>query len=68
MRDPLKLHHPFFLPKWRRVATILIVAAWGLWELLTLVTWVGAVLLGLSAYLTWKFLIVFDPADYTRKD
>lgn len=58
----LDLNHPFFLPVWRRYATIASCALWMLFELV-FGTPFWAVLAGaLAAYTAWSFLLKFDEA------
>ncbi|PWW02069.1 hypothetical protein DFR52_102735 [Hoeflea marina] len=60
-RKPLKIidfSHPFYRPKWRRVAILVVTVLWTLMEFATgNPAWgTGAALL--SAYLVWGFFLV----------
>lgn len=65
----LDLNHPFFLPPWRRYATIASCALWALFEW-TLGTPFWAILFtALAAYTAYSFLLNFDEAAaQARKD
>ncbi|MBS3647418.1 DUF3329 domain-containing protein [Pseudaminobacter sp. 19-2017] len=64
MRDA---DHPFFRPLWRRVAIVVVCAAWSILEF-----WAGAQLWGMLAggmavYGVWTFLLNYKPpADPDR--
>jgi hypothetical protein len=60
------LRHPFFLPLWRRIATV---AFTGLWAGVEFVMgspgW--AVMFGaIAAYCAYMFFIAFDPSEYEQ--
>ena len=63
-RDPLKLRHPFFLPKGRRVLATVFCCGWAVLEL----AWGNALwfafFAAISGYMIYHFFIVFDPKDY----
>lgn len=58
------LRHPFFLPLWRRTATVGVLGAWAIFELsVGNPTW--ALLFGGAAlWCAYEFFIVFDPENY----
>ncbi len=68
MFSKLGLQHPFFLPLWRRVGTVLAISLWGVLEL-----WLGntgwavffAILAGICSL---EFFILFDPDNYGGDD
>ncbi|CAN5378802.1 hypothetical protein BH10PSE7_BH10PSE7_22680 [soil metagenome] len=53
-------HHPFFAPLWRRIAIVLVVAGWLVFELLGPhdPIWITAAA-GSLAYSIWSFLITW---------
>ena len=64
----LGLRHPFFLPRWRRVATVLVLAGWTIVEL-AVGSPLWAMFLGILALVTgYEFFVTFDPANYERPD
>jgi hypothetical protein len=64
----LGVHHPFFLPRGRRVGLVVVLLLWAVLELITGGTgW--AILAGcLTAACGYEFFIAFDAANYTRKE
>lgn len=64
----LDLRHPFFAPLWKRLATVVVVGGWAMFELSTgKVAW--AMIFGaLAAYCAYEFFVVFDPANYEEED
>ncbi len=62
------LRQPFFLPTWRRAATVGVLGLWTLVEVMGGNTgW--AILFGaICAYCTYEFFIAFDPANYQDRE
>ncbi len=58
------LRLPFFLPLWRRAATVVVAGGWAVVELATgSPGW--AILFGsLAAYCAYQFFVAFNPDDY----
>ena len=67
-RDPLKVRHPFFRPKSRRLFTVAACVIWGGIELVMGNTIWFAVFALIAAYLVYQFFVVFDPKDYAPTD
>ena len=67
-RDPFKVRHPFFLPKVRRLVTVLLCFGWGVAELILGNPIWFAVFIAIGGYLTYHFFVVFDPKDYRAED
>ena len=62
------LHHPIFLPLWRRVLVTAGTAGWAGLEL-SMGNTVWALLFGaIAAYCACEFFIAFDPANYEDKN
>ena len=64
MLEKLGLRHPFFLPLWRRAATVGVIGAWGLFEL-----WGGHMgwalgCLALAILCVLEFFVLFKPENY----
>ena len=58
----LDLNHPFFLPVWRRYATIAACAAWGIFEWILGSPFWATLATALTAYTAYSFLNNFDEA------
>ncbi len=67
-RDPLKLHHPFFLPVGRRVIVTGACLAWGAAEFALGNAGWSALFVSIGAYLVYEFFYRFDPENYRDKD
>lgn len=62
-------NHPFFRPLWRRVAILVVVLAWSLFEWWNGETIWGLMTLAIAAYGFWVFFIQFDAnAEAGRQD
>lgn len=48
-------HHPFFRPLWRRVLTVAIPVAWGVFELLSGAVFWALLFLAAGGYAAWEF-------------
>jgi len=64
MTDPLKLRHPFFRPRWRRIAIVVFLAIWAAVEFLGGSPLWGYGIGALAAYTGWEYFLNFDPANY----
>ena len=62
--DPLKVRHPFFRQRWRRVAATAACLGWGTFEISMGNGLWASLFLGIGAYLVWEFFLNFDPANY----
>ncbi|MEN9010496.1 MAG: hypothetical protein ABF241_00285 [Yoonia sp.] len=58
MRKLIDLYHPFFAPVWVRVVVVLILVAWGLFELSTGAIMWGIVFIGIGIVSTWQFISI----------
>ena len=54
-------NHPFFLPLWRRVATLVVCAIWLACEIFFGDQMFAVIAAGILAYGIWSLLIAFDP-------
>jgi len=68
VRKLLDLQHPFFVPLWRRVATVVVIWGWAGFELITgSPGW--AILFGaVAAYCSYEFFVNFNPKDPAEYD
>ena len=56
--------HPFFRPLWRRIAVVIVCAAWAVLEFATSTPFWGMIALAFTAYAVWTFLINYKgPAE-----
>ncbi len=62
------IRHPFFLPAWRRWATVAACLGWAMLELYLGNDIWAAIFAGLGAYCAVEFFLLFDPANYEDKD
>ena len=53
----LDLDVPFFLPVWRRVATVAVAAGWGLFEIAAGSAFWGMISIGIGCIAAWRFTI-----------
>lgn len=53
--------HPFFRPRWRRIAIVCFCAAWSVLEFATGSAMWGTVAAGMTLYGAWLFLIRYKP-------
>lgn len=58
----LDVNHPFFLPRWRRLAVFGFCLAWAVFEWVAGSPLWGAIATGLAAYAFYALILVFDPA------
>jgi len=49
------LQTPFFLPKWRRVAVVLVCILWGGFEFANANTFWGLLFCAIACYASWQF-------------
>ena len=57
---PSHLDHPFYRPRWRRIAIVAVTAAWTAMELLTQPDSMWAIIAGgMFVYSVWVFLITW---------
>ncbi|MEL6888950.1 MAG: hypothetical protein AAFO86_09590 [Pseudomonadota bacterium] len=68
MFKKLGLQHPFFLPLWRRVVTVLAITLWGGFELWLGNTGWASFFAILAAICILEFFILFDPENYGGDD
>ena len=67
-KEILGLRHPFFLPRIRRLAVVVLLAIWtGLELFLGSIGWATATGL-IGIYVAFQFFVIFDPADYAPKE
>lgn len=73
-RKPLQIidfSHPFYLPRWRRIAIVAVTGFWAVLEFSTGNPAWGAGFAALSAYLVWGFFLVplpLPPAPEAARD
>ncbi len=60
----LELRHPFFLPRWRRVAVTAALFVWTGVEFLIGSPLFGVLTAALGLFCLYQFFWVFDPAAY----
>lgn len=61
--------HPFFRPLWRRIAVVVVCAAWTVLEFVTGTPLWGMMALAFTAYGAWTFLIAYKaPVDAGEKE
>lgn len=63
-----ELRHPFFLPQWRRIATVLFLCAWTAFEIASGSIFWTIVFGAITALCIYEFFVVFDPANFQPKD
>ena len=59
----LDVQHPFFIPLWRRVATVALCYFWMVVELVTGGPGWALLFAALGTYCAHQFFIAFDPPD-----
>lgn len=52
--------HPFFRPRWRRIAIVVVCAVWAAVEWASGQPFWGMVALAVTGYAVWTFLIAYD--------
>jgi len=62
------LHHPFFIPLWRRVLTVAVAASWTLIELLSGASGWALLAAAMTAWAIWGLFIAWDPEFETSPD
>ncbi len=55
--------HPFFRPLWRRVAVVVVCAAWSIFEFATGANFWGMIAAAFTAYAAWQFFYLYKPVD-----
>ena len=60
--------HPFFRPLWRRVAVVVVCAAWSIFEFVTGASFWGLIAAAFTAYAVWQFFFLYKPADPAAAD
>lgn len=61
--------HPFFRPLWRRIAVVVVCAAWTVLEFATGTPLWGMIALGFTGYGAWMFLIAYKaPVDAGKEE
>ncbi|KMK69000.1 hypothetical protein [Puniceibacterium sp. IMCC21224] len=58
------LRQPFFLPLWRRVATLAVAGGWAVVELVSGSPGWAALFAALAIYCAYEFFVAFNPDDY----
>lgn len=53
--------HPFFRPRWRRIAIVAFCAAWSILEFVSGSALWGTIAAGMTVYGAWLFLIRYTP-------
>lgn len=62
------LRHPFFLPLWRRIITVVFTGGWALVELSGSNPGWAILFAAITAFAAYEFFIVFDPENYKEPD
>lgn len=62
------LRQPFFLPLWRRVLTVGLLAGWALVEMFSGSPGWAIMFGAVAAYCAYEFFVIFDPANYRESD
>lgn len=62
------LRHPFFRPLWSRALVTGLALGWALVELSAGNTGWALLFGAAGGWCFYQFFVVFDPADYTKKD
>jgi hypothetical protein len=62
----LDVDHPFFLPRWRRIAVVVFCVAWAGFEWVTQSHFWAILATAMAAYAAWALLFAFDPARASR--
>jgi hypothetical protein len=60
----LGLRHPFFLPLWRRVVTVVLVLGWAIVEFVSAAPLWGVLFGAIGLVAAWEFFVAFDPVNY----
>ena len=63
-----EINHPFFLPLWRRIAIVLLVFGWAMFEFSNGAEIWSALFCALGVHCFWAFFISFDPDKIKQKD
>lgn len=58
MKKLIDLHDPFFEPIWVRVAVVLVLICWGLFELSTGRAMWAVIFLGIGVICAWRFCTI----------
>ena len=57
----INVQHPFFKPKWRRVALVALCLGWGAFELYHQAAFWMFMFWGIGGYCAYEFFFNFDP-------
>lgn len=60
----LDLRHPFFRPRWRRIAVVAVCLAWTVVEFIGGNPLWGTLFAAIGAYCAYEFFVIFDPKNY----
>ncbi len=58
MRKLIDLYHPFFAPVWIRIAVVLVLLGWGLFELSTGAVLWAVIFIGVGVICAWRFATI----------
>jgi hypothetical protein len=58
MRKLIDLYHPFFAPVWIRIVVVVVLVAWGLFELSTGAVLWAIIFIGIGAICAWRFATI----------
>jgi hypothetical protein len=58
VRKLIDLEVPFFAPAWIRIAVVLVLAFWGLFEMLAGAPMWGTIFIGLAGICGWRFATI----------
>ncbi|SLN39101.1 hypothetical protein [Roseisalinus antarcticus] len=64
----IELRHPFFRPRWRRVAVTVVCLGWSVVEFSGDNTFWGMLFGAIGLLCLYEFFIVYDEANYTEPD
>lgn len=63
----LDFNDPFYKPLWLRIAIVVVVAGWGVFEFMAGTPFWGVIFMGAAAFAFHGFFIAFNPRDPEEK-
>jgi hypothetical protein len=63
IRTLFDLDHPFFVPRWRRVAVVAVCLAWACFEFIGGTPFWGMLFGAIGLYCAWHFAFAFRPRE-----